>query len=196
LLVAAASLVPFVAGHEGIEGPALGGRALIAGGVAWLGILAAQSAAEEIFVRGLILRKLASSIGTTAAVIGTGALFGLLHLKNPGATLVAALDIALVGVLFGALVVKTGSLWFTIGLHIAWNWCEGFVLGQPVSGIDLDASLLRRVWADDVTWSGGSFGPEASVVTALLVGAALIVVLRVRGPGERRPREPRSSKVV
>ncbi len=136
--------------------------------------LAPAGVGEELLLRGLGFRALARSLGPAPAVALTGGLFGALHLLNPEASWVAAAVITLVGAWFGTLAWRTGSLWLPMGLHVAWNFFEGFVFGQPVSGMAPGSSLLRPLAATEAGfWSGGAFGPEAAGWTALVLAAAL-----------------------
>jgi uncharacterized protein len=87
------------------------------------------------------------------------------------------------GIPLAALYVLTRRLWASIGYHIAWNFTEAYVFGAQVSGTGFGASLyqVRLVPGVDPLWSGGAFGPEASVVTVvlgLLMGAALLILRR------------------
>jgi membrane protease YdiL (CAAX protease family) len=177
VLVTVVSVVPYLLGKEGLGGPQVGARTLVSGGAFELALFAPQSAAEEIFLRGFVLQQFRRGIGTVAAVLVTGVIFGVLHLFNANSSWIAAFNIALVGIWLGIVVVRTGSLWMTIGMHIAWNWFEGFVWGQPVSGYAMDVTLVHRTSGDSLFWTGGAFGPEASVLTALLLVALIGISL-------------------
>ncbi len=144
--------------------------AMVGHGLKQLVVLGPAAVAEELLLRGVPLQALKRGLGSTAAVLLTGATFGLLHLTNPNASLVAALNVALVGVWFGVLTVRTGSLWMSLGLHGSWNFFEGFVFGQPVSGLTPSQSLLVGSWPSTRGFfSGGDFGPEAAGWTAVLL---------------------------
>jgi hypothetical protein len=143
---------------------------------------------EELALRGVAFRALERGAGPVVATVGTGAVFGLLHLTNPGASPVAAAGVSLVGFWFGALTARTGSLWCALGLHLAWNLCEGFVFGQPVSGIPPGSSLLAATWQEPGFWSGGAFGPEAAGWTAVVLAAGTIAT--VAWPGRRDRSRP------
>jgi hypothetical protein len=106
----------------------------------------------------------------------------------------AVLGITLAGgIPLAALYVLTRRLWASIGYHIAWNFTEAYVFGAQVSGTGFGVSLyqVQPVPGIDTLWSGGAFGPEASVVTVvlgfLLTAALLAVVKRfnvqIRGVG-------------
>jgi hypothetical protein len=184
-IVTVAVLIPWIARRESLGGPNAGAWAVAMTGLRQLGAFTPQSAAEEIFLRGFALAHLRRGLGNVAAVLLTGTLFGVLHLANPNSSWIAAVNISLVGVFLGALVVRTGSIWMAIGLHIAWNWFEGFFYGHPVSGIFPGTALLTRAAADASLWTGGNFGPEASLPTAIVLLGCLSAVLL--WPRERNP---------
>lgn len=140
--------------------------------------LAPAGVGEELLLRGLGLQALRRGLGDVAAVAISSVVFGGLHLFNPSATAPAALMVALVGAWFGAVAVRTGSVWMSMGLHVAWNFFEGFVFGQPVSGNAPGASVFVAGPASSPGfWSGGAFGPEAAGWTAVVLGVALALTL-------------------
>jgi membrane protease YdiL (CAAX protease family) len=162
-------------------------------GVLQLVLVGPTAVGEELWLRGAALRALARGTHPAFAVLGTGFVFGGLHLMNPSATWVAALNVALVGVWFGAMAWRAQSIWPAVGAHLAWNWFEGFVWGQNVSGISPGCSLLTATSAPPF-WGGGEFGPEASGLTAALLAVACAVTAfwpkRVRAPGAPAARPP------
>lgn len=157
-------------------------------GLVQLVALAPAGIGEEVLLRGLGFNALRRGVGDVAAVLVSSSVFGAMHLFNPHASWVAALIIALVGVWFGVLAVRTGSIWLPVGVHLAWNFFEGFVFGQPVSGNAPGASIFvagyesRRGF-----WSGGDFGPEAAGFTVLVLVVAIALSLLV---GRGRPPPP------
>jgi len=192
LLVAVVVGLPFLVHRLGLAGPSGPARQLAQAGAYQLALIAPPSAAEEVFMRGFFLRQLTRGINQIAAVLITGSLFGLLHMFNPNVVWLGIVNIVLVGIWLGLLVVRTGSLWLTMGLHVAWNWVEGWVFGQAVSGQALGTPLLRATWGDSLFWTGGRFGPEASGLCTIVLAAALAVTLA--WPGWQR--EPRPEPVV
>jgi membrane protease YdiL (CAAX protease family) len=176
-----ATVVPALGGATTLRwSGSLGAVAALRGGVAFTLI----SLGEELALRGVVLQALKRGAGPVVAVLVTGSLFGVLHLGNPNASPVAAAIIMLVGWWFGAVTVRTGSLWCALGLHLSWNFCEGFVFGQPVSGLPPGGSLLGATWTDAGFFSGGAFGPEAAGWTAVLLAVATGVTALV-GRGRR-----------
>jgi membrane protease YdiL (CAAX protease family) len=136
---------------------------------------------EELVARGYILQNLAAAWGTPAAVIISSALFALGHFFNPGASLVSTAGLFFAGLLLAAGYLATGRLWLPVGLHLSWNFFQGPLFGFPVSGMKTGSLLgLERIGTDPLT--GGSFGPEASVVgmAAEILGVALLWAWRYR----------------
>jgi uncharacterized protein len=139
-----------------------------------------EGAVEELIFRGAIFRLLWSALGAWWALGLSSALFGAVHLIKPGADLMAVLGIIFCGgIPLAALYLLTRRLWASIGYHVAWNFTEAYVFGAQVSGTGSGPSLyqVRPVAGIDPLWSGGAFGPEASVasvVAGLLVSAALL----------------------
>ena len=130
---------------------------------------------EELLSRGYHLQTIASGTNLLWGVIVSSAVFGLLHLGNPGATWVSTTGILFAGLYLAYGYVRTKQLWLSIGLHLGWNFFEGVVFGFPVSGLDIYA-LLRINVTGPVLWTGGAFGPEAGLIVlpSLLVGGILI----------------------
>jgi membrane protease YdiL (CAAX protease family) len=124
---------------------------------------------EETLVRGYAFRFMQSALGTWLAIALSSLLFGFLHAFNPGATLWTSLAIAIeAGILLGAAYVLTGRLWLAIGIHAAWNFSEGTIFGTIVSGTNPFASIVRARLTGPDWLTGGSFGPEGSIVTVLV----------------------------
>ena len=131
----------------------------------WLLGKAAASVKEEILMRGLLLSGLVLALrGRRALAILLSAMaFGCIHLSNPGATALSVLGNALGGVIYGIAFLFAGSLWLAIGLHFAWNFVQGPLLGFPGSG--MAAGGLQQVHDLGPAWlSGGGYGPEAGLV--------------------------------
>ena len=141
---------------------------------------------EEIIFRGGLYRILDEWVGPTIALTVSAALFGIIHLGNPGATATGAVAIALeAGVLLGLAYEATGSLWLPIGIHLGWNFCEGGVFGSAVSATESNGIFVVQSHGSDL-WTGGAFGLEASlpaVVICLLASVVFVVLLRNRPQG-------------
>jgi hypothetical protein len=144
------------------------------GGMAFTTVfLAVGAIGEELLCRGYAFQILMSRLGPLATVLPTGVLFGLLHAANPHATWFGIANTAGFGMLFGYAYVRSRDLWLPIGLHFGWNLVLP-LFGANLSGIKIinEVTGHRMVWTAGELWSGGEYGPEASVLTT---GVLLVV---------------------
>jgi hypothetical protein len=81
-----------------------------------LGVSLAAPVCEEVLYRGLVQAGLATRVGWPRAVVVTGLVFSVMHFDPVG--LLARFEL---GVLFGLLAWRGGSLWPAIGAHAANN---------------------------------------------------------------------------
>ncbi|MCC6300979.1 MAG: CPBP family intramembrane metalloprotease [Anaerolineales bacterium] len=148
---------------------------VIAGTLTFLVVFLLVGWNEELLSRGYHLQTLASGLNLFWGVVISSAVFGLLHLSNPGATWVSTVGIFFAGVYLAYGYIRTKQLWLPIGLHIGWNFFEGVVFGFPVSGLDIYALTRIEVTGPEL-WTGGPFGPEAGLIVlpALIIGAGLV----------------------
>ncbi len=131
-------------------------------------LLAIAAAAEEALLRGYPLQALAEGMGPGWALAATSAGFGALHLGNPGAGAMGAVNTAAAGLFLGAVVLRTGSLWWATGAHLGWNWGVAYLADLPLSGIEVaDAPGVAATVVGPGWLGGGAFGPEASVVATV-----------------------------
>jgi hypothetical protein len=145
---------------------------------------------EEILFRGILFRWIEELAGSWVALLLTSAFFGFAHIMNPNATVVAAIGIAIeAGVLLGAAYMLTRNLWLAIGLHVAWNFTQGFIFDIPVSGT-AEAGLVTAKLSGPALLSGGGFGLEASLFAMVIATAAglLLLMLAIRRGQLMQPR--------
>lgn len=144
--------------------------AYLVGPLVVLGLL--PGITEEIVARGVLFRVVEEGMGSWIALAISAALFGFGHAANPNATAWSSIAIAIeAGLLLGMAYAWTRSLWFCMGLHAAWNFTQGPLLGIPVSGFEVEGLLRSRTQGPELL-SGGEFGAEASILT-LVVCVAL-----------------------
>ncbi len=131
--------------------------------------------------RGFLYQRLMRRYRKPAvAIVGNICLFGLLHVGNPGATVLGLLSVLLSGLLFSMLVYYMDSLWAAMAAHTAWNFTQNILLGLPNSGIVTPFSVFKLEAAsamDSFAYSVG-FGLEGTVLAAvfLLVASAVVMV--------------------
>lgn len=69
----------------------------------------------------------------------------------------------------------------SIGLHFAWNFCEGSIYGTLVSGGAAANSLFSAALTGPAWLTGGASGPEAGVPAIAAASLALLVYARRKG---------------
>jgi hypothetical protein len=136
---------------------------------AWAAVFLAVGFAEESILRGYLQSTLTRGLGFWWAALILSAGFGGIHLGNPGESPIGIFSAAVVGLAFCLSLWYTGSLWWAIGFHGAWDWGESYFYGTADSGI---VSHGRRVAAHPIgsaLWSGGTAGPEGSVLVLVVI---------------------------
>ena len=153
-----------------------------------LGVALQAAVTEELWMRALVFRLLWRVLGPVPAFAVSAAVFSALHLTNPGANPLAGATVAVAGLMFCALYALTGRLWVPIGVHLAWNFAQGYLFGAAVSGNDLGGSVAHSTAnpAAAAWLTGGAFGPEASLFALILIGATTAVVLVLAGRQSQR----------
>jgi len=115
----------------------------------------------------------------------TSTLFGFIHTGNNGENWIGIFAAAAIGFVFCVSVRVTGSAWWAIGCHAAWDWAETYFYGTADSGLPAQGHYLTTSPAGAALWSGGSDGPEGSVLVLgviLLLLVALLVIYGRRKP--------------
>jgi membrane protease YdiL (CAAX protease family) len=141
-----------------------------------LPVLAFLAFSEEAVYRSLMLNGLLVLLRKRwLPLILMAACFGLAHAGNPNASALSVLGNVLDGLIYGVAFLGSGRIWLPWGLHFAWNFFQGPVLGFPVSGLDM-GGLVRQTPVGNALISGGSYGPEAGLVaTAFRVVAIALL---------------------
>jgi uncharacterized protein len=124
---------------------------------------------EEFSFRGYMQSTLGSGIGFWPAAIILSILFGAIHLGNGGEAWFGAAMAGSFGVLAAFCLQRTGSLWFPIGMHAAWDWSETFFYSVPDSGFLAKGHLFDSSFHGPTWLTGGKVGPEGSVFAFLVL---------------------------
>ncbi len=130
---------------------------------------------EEIFGRAYCMSVLKQTRNKYVILGVSSAIFAAMHLGNNGVSILALINLFLVGILFGYMFIKSGNVWMPIGFHITWNYFQGYILGFQVSGNEVKG-IYQLQNAGNSFINGGAFGPEGGiVVTAILIITLFIV---------------------
>src|SRR5450432_380958 len=130
---------------------------------------------EEMIMRGYVLNNLMDSVNKWPALFISALIFALLHIANPGFSVVGACNIFLAGILLGINYIYTKNLWFGIMLHFTWNFFQGPILGYDVSGLKLQSLFEHEVLGSELI-TGGKFGFEGSLVATILCLIAIAML--------------------
>ncbi len=145
---------------------------------------------EEFFLRGYSQFTLARGVGFWPAAVVLSCSFGLFHLRNEGEHWTGLLAAAFIGFFFCLTLRRTGSLWFAVGFHAAWDWGETFLYSVPDSGMVAPGHLLSSSLRGAPWLSGGSVGPEGSMLCFVVIALAWIAFERTHpGAKDRGQRE-------
>ncbi len=116
----------------------------------------------------------------------TSVLFGYLHTINGGESAVGILGTALIGFAFCVSIWALGSAWWAIGFHAAWDWAQTFLFGTADSGLVPKDHWLSSAPAGSKLWSGGSAGPEGSVLILPLIALVIAGLVAVAAARSKR----------
>jgi membrane protease YdiL (CAAX protease family) len=114
----------------------------------------------------------------------TSTFFGAGHTGNAGEAWIGIFAAAAIGFVFCVSVKLTGSAWWAIGCHAAWDWGETYFYGTADSGFVAPGHFLTTSAVGNPLWSGGTVGPEGSllVIGVILLLLALLLLLYGRRP--------------
>lgn len=120
---------------------------------------------EEITFRGYIqsiLSKKYKYIGLLLSAL----LFALSHLLNSNYSLLSLVYLVMAGIMMGIMRMKTKSIWFPIGFHLAWNWTEIRIFGL---GNNTNNHWLSTNIAENTIWNGGESGSGLVIIITEII---------------------------
>ena len=176
-----------------IDGRLLFGSAVVRYGALWLLAFFIVGLMEEYLTRGYLLYTLtrglagvyqwafrtrhSAAMGFWTAAIVLSILFGFGHGPNPGESPIGLLSAGLASLVFCLSLWRTGSLWWAIGFHAAWDWAQSFLYGVADSGSFSEHRLLATHPVGKALLSGGTTGPEGSIFVLLVLALIVVIIL-------------------
>jgi len=152
---------------------------------------------EEFHFRGYGLFVLSKGIGFWPSALLISAFFGYSHLGNSGEDWLGLVNASLGGLFFCFLLRRTGNLWMPIGFHLTWDWGQTFFYGVPDSGLVLPGHLFSPSTSGPAWLTGGSVGPEGSVLCLPMLAVVGFILSRwlreIKYPGLDPRVRPRDS---
>ncbi|MCB0834126.1 MAG: CPBP family intramembrane metalloprotease [Bacteroidetes bacterium] len=153
---------------------------------------------EEIWFRGYFYQTLSEGTSYLIAMILISLLFGVAHMGNPNAGdhPFGIVNIVLAGLLLSYAYVQTRSLWFPIGIHISWNFTQGYIWGLPVSGTSVFKPLVKATSHGPDWITGGTFGPEGGILCTIACMIALFVMWKFIRPTDEMIRSVEDARAI
>ena len=170
----------------------LSGGAIFVDAAEWAAVFLLVGLFEEFLFRGYLQFTLARVVTRivkatphahaisfwVAAFLLSGCAFAATHISNHGETLLGIAAVAMAGTVFVFSLWRTGSLWWAIGFHAAWDWAQSYLYGTPDSGTLSQGRLRASHPVGSRLLSGGTDGPEGSVlVIPVLLMVAVVIHL-------------------
>jgi membrane protease YdiL (CAAX protease family) len=162
-------------GDFSVGGLALRGPRLLKFAAFWGAFFLVVGLFEEFLLRGYALFTLSQGIGFWPAALLLSTVFAALHFWNPGETWIGLAAVAVIGLFFCLTLRRTGNLWFAVGFHASWDWGESYLYSVPDSGGMVTGHLLHSSFHGSRWITGGSVGPEGSVLLFVVIALSWLV---------------------
>ena len=133
--------------------------------------------AEELAFRGYPLRRLGDAVGVLPAMLALAIAFGLIHAKNPNATVFGTVNVALAAIWLSLAFFSAGGMPLAWGAHFGWNAGLAILFDAPVSGYAFQVPVVEYTPGAHAWVDGGAFGPEGGIVASLALAGGTVYLL-------------------
>jgi membrane protease YdiL (CAAX protease family) len=168
----------------------LHGSSILHWALIWGAVFIVVGLYEEFAFRGYVQFTLAQAIGFWPAAAALSFLFGAVHWSNPGETPAGIVGVILSGLFWCFTLRRTRTLWFAIGMHASFDFGETFLYSVPDSGAIFPGHLSSATLAGPTWLTGGSAGPEASIIDFLVIAAFSYIFHRLYPPIPQAATQP------
>jgi CAAX protease family protein len=177
IMAAAVAAGMLALGGMQIKGFAGSGSALALSALAWLGANICVGIAEELWFRSYLQQTLWKSIGFWPSATAIALVFAAEHyFFKTGENVWDVITLVSLSMLLSYSMLRTGTLWFAVGFHIAFDYMQLFVIGTP-NGARLPAGRLLDTTFNGPAWlTGGVLGTEASFLMYPAIAALWLYV--------------------
>lgn len=142
---------------------------------AWL----IQGFEEEFLLRAILMNQMAAKGKISLAMIANSLIFSIFHLGNAGFSLMAFINIFLMGLVFSLIFYISDSLYVVGAAHSFWNMTMANIYGITVSGNkSAGATYFTTSLKGPDLISGGGFGVEGSIVTTIVLAILIVILIR------------------
>jgi membrane protease YdiL (CAAX protease family) len=129
------------------------------------------------FYKWAFKTRYSRALGFWSAALILSILFGLSHGSNPGESPIGLISAGLAAMVFCLSLWQTGSLWWAVGFHAAWDWAQSFIYGVADSGTMVQHHLLATHPIGKPLLSGGTTGPEGSFFVIPVLALICLIIL-------------------
>lgn len=165
-------------GYLAFDGQNLHGGAMAKYAALWALVFLGTGIFEESLLRGYLQYTMTRGVGFWWGALVFSLLFGLGHTTNTGESPVGLFSAGAVGLVWCLSIWYTGSLYWAVGFHAAWDWGQSYFYGTADSGIVVQGHLFSVHPVGRILWSGGKTGPEGSIlIVPLLIVMAVLMWL-------------------
>ena len=179
----------YLLGGMRIHGLATAGSALALSALAWLGANLCVGVAEEFWFRSYFLQTLWKSIGFWPASIVIALIFASDHyFFKTGENVWDVITLVSLSLMMCYSVLRTGTLWFAVGFHIAFDYMQLFVIGTPNGARVPQGRLLEASFQGPEWLTGGVLGTEASFLMYPMIALVWLYIwwrFRANPPASR-----------
>ena len=141
--------------------------------------LAVAALASEVAFRGFLFRRLIDVVGPTTATLLLSGIYALIGSMSPNASGLSFIIMIIAGVMFSLAYLRTHALWLGWGLHFAWAAATAVIFGLPVGGVASYFSIVQTDTGGPAWLTGGVYGPDGALFTAVVFAVVIVVVYRV-----------------
>ncbi len=173
-----------------VHGVALHGAEMITAPVLWAFAMLILGVMEEYLFRGYAFQSLWRGASFWPAALITTALFAGDHLSKPYENAVDIGMIFALAVLLCVSVRVTGSLWWAVGWHAAFDFGQLFIIGTRNGGQIPQGRLFDVTFPGPAWITGGELGTEASYfMIPATIASFFYVLFFLRRRSSSSPRE-------
>ena len=163
IMAGAVALGMIMLGGMQIIGWAGTGSAIMLSALTWLVANVCVAIAEEFWFRSYLQLTLWKSIGFWPSAIVIALIFAAEHyFFKQGENVWDVITLVSLSLLLSYSMLRTGTLWFAVGFHFAFDYMQLFVIGTS-NGAHLPARRMLDARFNGPAWlTGGALGTEAS----------------------------------
>ena len=136
-----------------------------------------QGMSEEVLCRGYLMNSIGGKHRIGLAIITSSLIFALLHIFNPGITILAFFNLLLFGVFAALYMICFDNIWGVAAIHSIWNFAQGIIYGISVSGIynaEHSIFLFKNV-EEKAIINGGTFGSEGGIAVTIALLLSIVI---------------------